>query len=702
MNSAKNSLDRIISLRDIAEWSENSQVTIPALQRGLVWKPDQIELLWDSLMRGIPVGALVICKRIDSQSKEILNKEPDKEYYHLLDGQQRVNAIQLGFDDFDNSKDSRRSILWLDLSPEISSNSTRNYLFRVTTTAHPWGYQANDSADRLSASKVRNGLKEYHELDPWKEDGKYQRPLPQNTLPFEARFPVPMSIVWTAYDGEKERFKDNIKNILEQKYSSHKWAKKILDGINNGELSNFEYITKGLKIAAETKIIALKTPDNLLTETKQEQNQQNEDKTNITAIEHLFQRLNQQGTELNGEELAFSMIKAYWPEVRIGIENIETENKLMPASRLVSLAVRAILSEKKGENSEKEKKIVPPRSVSDIRKLAKNDSAEDIREEIKTFINDAKSPDSLFNCCREIDVILGVKPDKNWGLPPVLRSSIAYDMPELYLFLILLTRKFKKNNKSISEDVAKALTGIVTWLKWFGDKNLEVNYIISDIYYNVDINNFSVEILKEKIQGYMPTIHKPEDLELFLKLPEENIANWRFWTLFSDSNEERRIKWECFLNNLKWNRELLLYAQREYLKARFGDFDPARRDLWENHNRPWDYDHIFAKKYAHDVRSNNDFLFFCKEWRDSNGNMRAWPFEANRSAHAIVAKDKIKEEKNIRDSFIASSEMDGFSVGNDAVQKADAALAFAGSCRSRMIRIYREWFENLEIGKLLS
>ena len=510
------------------------------------------------------------------------------------------------------------------------------------------------------------------------------------------------SLLILTYNGKKENFKDNIKDILEQKYSSYLWAQKVLDGINNGELLNFEYITKGLKIAAETKIIALKTPDNLLTETKQEQNQQEENKTNITAIEHLFQRLNQQGTELNGEELAFSMIKAYWPEIRMGIEDIEKKNKLMPASRLVSLAVRAILSEKKGENSEKEKKIVPPRNVSDIRKLAKNDGAKEIREEIKTFINDAKRPDSLFNCCREIDVILGVNPDKGWGLPPVLRSSIAYDMPELYLFLILLTRKFKKNNKSISEDVAKALTGIVTWLKWFDDKNLKVNDLISDIYYNIDIDKLSIETLKEKIQGFMPTIHKPKELENFLKLPKENIANWRFWTLFSDSSEEQKIKWECFLKNLKLNREILLYAQRKYLKARFRDFDPARRDLWEDHNRPWDYDHIFAKTYAYDVRSNNEFLFFCQEWRDSNGNMRAWPFEANRSDHAIVAKDKIQEEKNRIDSFIDSSEMAGFSVGKDAVQKADAAFALAGACRSRMIRIYREWFENLEIGKLLS
>ena len=64
-------------------------VSIPALQRGLVWKPKQIELLWDSLMRGIPIGSFVICEAIDSQRKS----DDDQAKYHLLDGQQRVNAI---------------------------------------------------------------------------------------------------------------------------------------------------------------------------------------------------------------------------------------------------------------------------------------------------------------------------------------------------------------------------------------------------------------------------------------------------------------------------------------------------------------------------------------------------------------------------------------------------------------------------------
>ena len=39
------------TLWQIASWtSDESEVLIPALQRGLVWKPRQVELLWDSIL----------------------------------------------------------------------------------------------------------------------------------------------------------------------------------------------------------------------------------------------------------------------------------------------------------------------------------------------------------------------------------------------------------------------------------------------------------------------------------------------------------------------------------------------------------------------------------------------------------------------------------------------------------------------------
>ena len=65
------------TLWQIASWtSDESEVLIPALQRGLVWKPRQVELLWDSILRGFPIGSFML--------SDIVNKEGLGKYYGSL------------------------------------------------------------------------------------------------------------------------------------------------------------------------------------------------------------------------------------------------------------------------------------------------------------------------------------------------------------------------------------------------------------------------------------------------------------------------------------------------------------------------------------------------------------------------------------------------------------------------------------------
>lgn len=53
--------NKIYTLANIANWQSNdSKITLPNLQRGFVWKPNQIEALWDSIFRGYPIGAVLM------------------------------------------------------------------------------------------------------------------------------------------------------------------------------------------------------------------------------------------------------------------------------------------------------------------------------------------------------------------------------------------------------------------------------------------------------------------------------------------------------------------------------------------------------------------------------------------------------------------------------------------------------------------
>ena len=74
--------NKSFTLRQIASWTaEDSEIQIPALQRGLVWKPRQVELLWDSILRGFPIGSFMLSDVVDE-------KESGK--YYLMDGQQTI------------------------------------------------------------------------------------------------------------------------------------------------------------------------------------------------------------------------------------------------------------------------------------------------------------------------------------------------------------------------------------------------------------------------------------------------------------------------------------------------------------------------------------------------------------------------------------------------------------------------------------
>ena len=98
--------NHLLSLRTIASWRDlpgilpesDFKASIPALQRGLVWRPRQNELLWDSILRGFPIGALVVSKW-NERLKKAAEKLNETFTHHLLDGQQRCYAITLGFTD---------------------------------------------------------------------------------------------------------------------------------------------------------------------------------------------------------------------------------------------------------------------------------------------------------------------------------------------------------------------------------------------------------------------------------------------------------------------------------------------------------------------------------------------------------------------------------------------------------------------------
>jgi hypothetical protein len=691
------------------------RASVPILQRGLVWRPQQIEMLWDSLFRGFPIGALVVCPKIKGQVK----KSDDDVTHHILDGQQRCNAICLGFTDpfsqpeaFQPRRGERdQSVLWLDLNPELREESTRGYLARLTNSAHPWGYWKNDNADRISADDKRKAL---DAIGKSPEQQGYKRPGPREMSPYFSNAPVPLGWLMSAPISSSDAFWEHVKARLEvMQCTGLMWVNKAIGFIGNDQSAQKKkHIFDGICRARNATIVALMAPKELLDETVQEARDNGleiaRNLGGISNIEHLFQRLNQQGTQLNGEELAYSMIKAYWPELAESIDNIKPRH--MPSSRIVSLAVRLALA------SDTKDRLPSTLGVSQIRAMAKK---KDTR--ITDFIigKEAEEYSPLFRASIQVDEWLKYSSENPSGFLPVHITRFAMGSPDVYLLLLWMAHSTMGDTKT-QQSLRKPAQALTSWIHWFAlDKGKAVNCIYAEC---KGKNSFSPGTLKEAIRlalakdnSLLAVLPSKEHMIAFMMQPQSNIDDWNWWNLVNDTqgqiDELRKQILEQVVYRILGNKEILLYVQREYLNGQFDNYDPSDTDMWQDYNSPWDYDHILPHSCVYN-RKGWKFQKFCTKWVNTIGNLRAWPAEENRSWQAESAVQKISTDDIRRNSFLLLAkdedgksdeerELKAFSAGDKVLDDPKAALHFANACWFRIVRIYGEWYDCVRIADLL-
>jgi hypothetical protein len=722
----------IATLRQIAAWDLEHlkdtfeiKASVPALQRGLVWSPQQVELLWDSILRGFPIGSLVVSARLDSQERSGRTGIT----HHLLDGQQRCNAITLGFHDSfsDISGEVRgnesRSILWLDIAPEgipdapedyeashkqIPANSTREFLTRVTTKAHPWGYTPDDDVKRIPAAASRDALEWVYTKRPEK------RPDPEDLLPWSSNAPVPMAWLLEAARnsyGAQDFWSHIIQRLelqdtqlahLERK---HRWTQLALYKLKlDAQAIGLERIHLSVRRVLETQIVILEAPVDIIAPSRQENAHTSE--TNISSIEHLFHRLNRQGTVLDGEELAYSLIKAYWPMAADMVENVKPRR--VPASKLVTLAIRAALTQSKDD------KVARGLSIPRLRAIANHtrEGDRETRERIEAFLgcgeNGARSQ-RLASACRRVDGWLIYHPDNHpHGLPAVLVSAIARNSADCYALFLCLADRLGDISDIEDRSWKQWMPGIATLLHWFAKPGEQLE--IADRLLASMRGKLSPLALRDGLQNQRERLIYPppsQELEFLLHLPDDaKLGQWRWWPGVIDPGHDehghqRETEWRVFFESTAWSREKLLYAQRSFLSERFEGYDPSRRDLWADHNRPWDFDHLHASAYFYNAKSGG-YAAVCREWGNCIGNLRAWPFEDNRSDNKVKLEQKLADDpQKAAWSFINPEDIHAFSHGDSARHDQKAAHALCQAIKKRYLAIYEEWYSSTRIAEIL-
>ena len=662
------------TLKEISEWcAEGSTVSIPAVQRGLVWKPQQVELLWDSILRQFPIGAFTLSS----------SNENGVYSFNLLDGQQRWNAISLGYGSVPVKPSEVRAVLWFDLKPEEcwkSAKTTRKYFVRATTKAHPWGYNANDDCSRFNAEERRSALEQLG----MKDKNIYKDGISlSETYPVKSGLPLPLCWLLEAgarSKGNRDVFTKFIRDKITENTINPLFRLKDVRTIDDDLIAKYQAV---FEAAAEYLVPTIYLEQNII----DKEGQSSKTNESLADIEILFARIGTGGTQITQNELIYSAIKAYWP-VEIKEENDRLADLYMPPFTLISLAFRLALSPDENGN------LSGSLSVNKVRQIAaaKSDSYKAICEIYKKNEEDKSDLEEILEI---VDSWLTKDYSEKIVLPTVLRTGIARTSPDVYLLLMYFAKVFKENGEKPSFSDVLFFRAIAFYFHWMVDKGARA-WAVSSLYsilqktpyeeWKVQVKCFLMELYAK--QKAIPLISPATFRGLFEKIGSD--SEWRPW-----NDDHSKAPWWPLWNMLAFNREMLMYAQRKYLCEEFPNYDPAKLDLWEEYNRPWDYDHIIPQDWIYQYRlRKKEYSDYCFEWKDNNGNMAAIPFEENRSKGNRSDWDIYRSKKK---ELLADEEIDKYEVlfNSKLTEDKDQSHLFAQKTFNRLCKIYDEIYSLL-------
>ncbi|HFU4479673.1 TPA: DUF262 domain-containing protein, partial [Streptococcus suis] len=264
-----------ITIKDAIENIDSQKFVLPGIQRRFVWQTNQIELLFDSIMRDYPMNSLMIWEIRDADVKnnynyysflrtyqqmfkvenEKINKSAsDENFFAIIDGQQRLNSIYLGLKGSYSLKKPHRQwinktdhfdkkYLYLDINKKFNSESEidRAFDFRFLTTT-----DAQDNNNKF-----------------WFKVGDILKFNPEDT------------------SDEIHEFVANQVSISDKKY-----ARTTLNKLH--------------KVITDTPII----------------NYYQEEEQDLDKILDIFIRTNDGGTKLTFSDLLMSVLTTHWQESR--------------------------------------------------------------------------------------------------------------------------------------------------------------------------------------------------------------------------------------------------------------------------------------------------------------------------------------------------------------------------------------------------
>lgn len=286
------------NLLDIIRKIESHQICLPSIQRKFEWKPDRIEMLFDSILNDYPIGTFLIWEIQQDNVRKYRFYEINNEYdfnegkwqkqrtpatalpelWALLDGQQRLTSISIGLQgsythEYRGEKIKRK--LYFSLFDYPEENGYRSFRFFME------GDQLKDQNNIwIPVSLFVNELKIFHDGLPTKvEDYTVIEEIIRNNIEYKSK---KIQSVWQGWITKKEYLL--IGNRI------HQFANKIA----KPDAFSYYIISKDIS---------------------------------IDTCNEIFVRINSGGVKLSKADLLFSTVVSEWEEGREKIDELIKEVK---------------------------------------------------------------------------------------------------------------------------------------------------------------------------------------------------------------------------------------------------------------------------------------------------------------------------------------------------------------------------------------
>lgn len=753
----------VIKLSELLDALDQGWIGLPSFQRGQAWDAGRITFLWDSLLRGYPMGSLMLipAQGVDPVlQRSLTNAERGRSKWLLLDGQQRCRSISLaGCGSWNNDPKENAARLWIDLADFITEipGTDAPSPFHLTTLADPWGISVHQGKVHRTTEAVKKKARELlhtwlngtesnageepgdlwrapsekrSEGDPqWKYRWRYPDPWLnlQYTWPERAQLPVPVAeLVSNCRSGgstlKRDISVDDVSALLPKREGRALWNEIVhsrggFEGIHDA----VRHVQTSIEKLLNYEVVLIRVPTSELA---------NERDVPL-LLNDIFQRINRQGASLTEAELFFSTVKIYHPQAHDAVDEIHKDpetGRILEPLEIVHAGARLARSRPdKNASSADDLHDLPRLTLGSYKNLVEKPEQEVGNPFLRTLVNYFSHSEPEL-----ADDEAGLHETLSHVRKALSFNNIDYHQHDIGLPLPLLaTLSWRVWHVLVGWAIHRPLTEILD------NRKKLIQFALVYHFFNNSTAQGGIRktFLTARWNGW--TRERDE-------FPVETLLGWLYdnqylyaYAAIRDEEKNypkgilRPAEYERYAKHDNWwilqnERDLLFWSQRSAVHQWFDQlYDPLHHT--RSDEKPFDIDHIVPNDWFSYVTNKCDEFSKCSSVKDSIGNKRVWPQPLNRSEGNRLLRERglvggqsfspegteyrfwglnrpeqIARDSNLcEDELACLAEVDSESYANrkDWSHK-ERCEAFERFARKRMIRLYREFYDALEFEKL--